>query len=82
MLHGFRQGDRNRLASAQYLSQPQELLLLLGSDPSRHIVIRSGYRLSKDGRLVPCDRHLNVSLRLKRRASKRVRVAKSGQVTG
>jgi hypothetical protein len=44
---------------------------------SHRIVIKSGYRVSKDGRrLVPCDRHLDVSTRLKRRGSKRIRAGK------
>jgi hypothetical protein len=43
----------------------------------RKIAIK-GYKLAKDGRrLVPCYRHLDVSTRLKRQSSKRVRVAKS-----
>jgi metallophosphoesterase superfamily enzyme len=44
---------------------------------TRRIVIKSGYRLSKDGRrLVVCDKHLNVSLRLKQRGSKKTRAGK------
>ena len=31
----------------------------------------SGYRISKDGRLVPGDKHLNVSLRLKQQSNTR-----------
>ena len=50
-----------------------------GAAMTRRIFIKSGYRIDKAGRLVPCDRHLNVSLRLKRRASKRIRPAKSGK---
>jgi hypothetical protein len=37
-----------------------------------------GYRLSKDGKLVPCQKRLDVSARLRQRASKRVRVARKG----
>jgi hypothetical protein len=36
----------------------------------------TGYRL-KAGKLVPCLKHLDVSTRLKRQASKRIRPAKS-----
>jgi len=42
---------------------------------SRKIRI-TGYRFDKAGKVVPCDKHLNVSLRLKQRSSKRVRAGK------
>ena len=45
---------------------------------TRKIAIGKGYRV-KDGRIVPSYRHLDVSTRLKRQSSKRVRVAKSAQ---
>jgi len=46
---------------------------------TRRIAIK-GYKLAKDGRrLVPCYRHLPVNIRLQKRASKRVRVAKSAR---
>jgi hypothetical protein len=35
----------------------------------------TGYRVDKAGKLVPCLKHLDVSTRLKRQSSKRVRVA-------
>jgi len=44
---------------------------------TRRIVIKSGYRLSKDGRgLVPCLKHLPVNIQLQKWASQRVRPAK------
>jgi hypothetical protein len=45
---------------------------------SRKIAIGKGFAV-KNGRVVKTDHHLNVSLRLKRRASKRVRVARSAR---
>jgi hypothetical protein len=42
---------------------------------SRKIPIK-GYRVDKARKLVPCDKHLNVSLRLKRRGSKHIRAGK------
>jgi len=43
---------------------------------TRKIPIK-GYRVDKAGKLVPSYKHLPVNLRLRKRASKRVRVAKS-----
>ena len=43
---------------------------------SRKINLGKGFAV-KDGRVVATDNHLNVSLRLNRRASKRIRPAKS-----
>jgi hypothetical protein len=40
---------------------------------TRKIAIGKGYRL-KDGKLVPCYKHLPANLQLQKRASKRVRV--------
>ena len=41
----------------------------------------TGYRLDKAGKLVPCNRHRDVSARLRERGSKKVRVVrrKGGQ---
>jgi hypothetical protein len=36
----------------------------------------SGFRLDKNGQLVRCQKHVDVSARLRQKASKRVRVAK------
>jgi hypothetical protein len=44
---------------------------------SRRIQLK-GFRLDKHGRLVRDERRLDVSTRLKRKGSKRVRVAKRG----
>ena len=35
-----------------------------------------GYRFDRDGRLVPSKKHLDVSTKLKRASSKKVRVVK------
>ena len=35
----------------------------------------TGYRI-KDGKLVPCNKHLDVSARLRQRGSKKVRVVR------
>jgi hypothetical protein len=40
--------------------------------------IPRGYRW-KDGKLVPSDKHMDVSARLRQRSSKRVRVVKKGR---
>ena len=45
---------------------------------SRKIAIGKGWQL-KDGKLVPCYKHLPVNLRLQQRASKRVRADKGGK---
>jgi hypothetical protein len=37
-----------------------------------------GYRLDKKGKLVPCNKHKDVSARLRERGSKRVRVVRRG----
>ena len=39
------------------------------------IAIARGWRI-KDGKLVPCTKHLPVNIRLQKQASKRVRPAK------
>lgn len=45
----------------------------------RRITLK-GYRVDKRGRLVKSDAHLDVSTRLKRRGSKKVRPARKGVV--
>ena len=36
----------------------------------------TGYRLNKAGKLVPCNRHKDVSAQLRERGSKKVRVVR------
>jgi hypothetical protein len=40
-----------------------------------------GYRLGKDGKLVQTFKHLDLSTRLKRQGSKRIRVARGQHLT-
>jgi hypothetical protein len=47
----------------------------------RIIRLPVGFRLTKAGKVERCTKHLDISARLRRRASKRVRVVK-GKPTG
>lgn len=40
-----------------------------------------GYRLNKDGALVPTTKHLDVSTRLKQKNSKKIRVVNPNKIT-
>lgn len=48
---------------------------------TRQIALK-GFRLSKSGKLVRNERRLDVSARLRQRSSKKVRVAKRGEMQG